>query len=147
MERLIALAEHSSLENGDATVTRKRLVSVLLEGLENLHHHPPPALRNTAMALLVDTADGYRFAMGNAMSNAMAASIEHRIDVFNDMSEADLKEHYLKLLANDARSEHGGAGLGLFTMARKSERPMVVRCSALDPAYAYLSLEIAVSRR
>lgn len=147
LERLVALAEHASLENGDATTTRKRLVTVVLEGLENLHHHPPPALRNTAMALLVDAADGYRFAMGNAMPCVTATAIEHRIGLLNEMDGAELKEQYLKLLANDARSEHGGAGLGLFTMARRSDRPMVVNAAVLDPLLAYLCLELKVARQ
>ena len=146
LEQMVAMAEKTSLENRDATNTRKRLVNVLLEGLENLHHHPLDELRGTTMALLVDTASGYRFAMGNALPNATAALLAHRVDVLNEMDQNDLKEHYLKLLSNDARSEHGGAGLGLLTMARKSDRPMIVRTVVMDSAIAYLSLELGVAR-
>ena len=99
------------------------------------------------MALLVDAADGYRFAMGNAMPCVTATAIEHRIGLLNEMDGAELKEQYLKLLANDARSEHGGAGLGLFTMARRSDRPMVVNAAVLDPSLAYLCLELKVARQ
>ena len=146
LEQLVALAEKTSLENMDATNTRKRLVNVLLEGLENLHHHPLDGLRGTTMALLVDTPKGYRFAMGNALPNATAALLAHRVDVLNEMDQEDLKEHYLKLLSNEARSEHGGAGLGLLTMARKSDRPMIVRTAVMDSAIAYLSLELGIAR-
>ena len=65
-------------------------------------------------------------------------------DILNEMDEADLKEHYLKLLSNSARSEHGGAGLGLLTMARKSAKPIVVRTARLCSMAAFLIMEVRI---
>jgi hypothetical protein len=62
------------------------------------------------------------------------------------MDEGDLRVHYMKLLANDGRTERGGAGLGLLTMARKSARPMVARTLPRDDDSAYFALELAVLR-
>ncbi len=119
-------------------------MNVLVEALENVHHHSLGSHREAAFALLVRDAKGFRLAFGNAVPLAMAALITHRVGILNEMDEADLKEHYLKLLSNSARSEHGGAGLGLLTMARKSTKPIVVRTTKMCPEAAFLTMELRV---
>ncbi len=144
VQRLIAEAENSSLISEEGIAPRKRMMNVLVEGLENVYHHSLDSHREAAFALCVRDADGYRLAFGNAVPLAMAALITHRVGILNEMDEADLKEHYLKLLSNSARSEHGGAGLGLLTMARRSTKPLVVRTAKLCPEAAFLTLEARV---
>ena len=41
-------------------------------------------------------------------------------------------------------SEHGGAGLGLLTMARKSAKPIVVRTARLCSLAAFLIMEVRI---
>lgn len=145
VQRLIAQAESCSLSHGDGVAPRKRMINVLVEGLENVHHHSLGSHREAAFALCVHDSRGYKLAFGNAVPLAMAALITHRVGILNEMDEADLKEHYLKLLSNSARSEHGGAGLGLLTMARKSVKPLVVRTAKLCPQAAFLAMEARIA--
>ncbi len=144
VERLVREAEQSSLAHEDGVATRKRMMNVLVEGLENVHHHSLGSHREAAFALVVRGPRGYKLAFGNAVPLAMAALITHRVGILNEMDEADLKEHYLKLLSNSARSEHGGAGLGLLTMARKSSDPIAVRTTKISPEAAFLIMELRV---
>jgi Family of unknown function (DUF6272) len=144
VQRLVGQAEAASLLAEDPMPLRKRMMNVLVEGLENVYHHSLPSHREAAFLLVVRDAAGYRIAFGNAVPLAMAALITHRVGILNEMDEADLKEHYLKLLSNSARSEHGGAGLGLLTMARKSAKPIVVRTAKLCAEAAFLTLELQV---
>lgn len=146
VERLLAEAESASLAAGDAVSVRKRLFNVLVEGLENVHVHAGEQFSETAFALLVDAGDGYRLAFGNALPMATAALLSHRVEILNSMEEADLKQHFMLMLGNNARTERGGAGLGLLTMARKSHRPMVVRTLPLNEGAAYFVMELAVMR-
>jgi len=146
VERLLAEAESASLAAGDAVSVRKRLFNVLVEGLENVHVHAGEQFGETAFALLVDAGDGYRLAFGNALPMATAALLSHRVEVLNSMEEADLKQHFMLMLGNNARTERGGAGLGLLTMARKSHRPMVVRTLPLNEGANYFVMELAVMR-
>jgi Family of unknown function (DUF6272) len=143
---LLSKAESASLNVADGVVMRKRLINVLVEGLENMHRHTPEAERASGFALLVDHSDGYRLLLGNALPAVSAALLVHRVEMLNEMEEVDLKEHFLKLLANDGRTERGGAGLGLITMARKSARPMRIHSIPKDERIAYFALELAVLR-
>lgn len=145
LEGLLSLVEQSSLSNGDSVSLRKRLFNVLVEGLENIHVHTPAELAETGFALLVRRDGGYVLFFGNAMPVASATLLAHRVEMLNEMDEADLREHYLKLLANEGRTERGGAGLGLLTLARKSNRPLVVHSlpHGINSTYVALELQLA----
>jgi hypothetical protein len=91
--------------------------------------------------MLVHDAKGYLLATGNAVPPATATLLTHRMGILNQMDPQDLREHFLKLLANNSRTQEGGSGLGLLAIARRSTRPMVARTSSLGPYTAFLSFE------
>jgi hypothetical protein len=142
MERLVALSEEHCLASSLGVSTRKRLVNLLVEGLENIRYHTPVDLAATAFALVVFEGGAYRLVFGNAAPQVTVASLTHRIGILNEMDEADLREYHLKLLANEGRTERGGAGLGLLTMARKSSGPIVTHAFPRDGDTAFLALEL-----
>lgn len=145
MERLVTLSETHSLVSSVGVSTRKRLVNLLVEGLENIRHHTPGDLAATAFALLVFESGAYRLVFGNAAPQVTVTSLSHRIGILNEMDEADLREYHLKLLANEGRTERGGAGLGLLTMARKSSGPIVTHAFPRDGETAFLALELVLA--
>jgi hypothetical protein len=144
VEALVSIADASSRSVDEPLTMRKRLIKVLLEGLENIHHHALALLQDASFTILVRDARGYLFIAGNAVPVATAALLTHRVGILNEMDDADLREHYLKLFSNEARSMNGGAGLGLLTMARKCTRPIVTRSSPLGPFSAFFALELRV---
>lgn len=141
---LLETSESAALNAGAPTPARKRLVNVLMEALENVCHHGSNERRDHSYALLVRDRGGFRFELGNAVPLVTAALLTHRVNILNEMDAADLKEHYVKLLSNDNRSAHGGAGLGLLTMARKSARPLMARSLPLDAVTALFALGLRV---
>lgn len=144
VHRLLALAEETSLEAGDPVAARKRLFNVLTEGLENIHHHHLPDSAVASFARMVRAPWGYRLVMGNVVPAATAALLSHRVDILNEMDDAELKSQYLKLLSMQERTEHGGAGLGLITMARKSDGPIRTHCRDLGDGTVCFALELTV---
>lgn len=143
---MLERAEGLSHAHGDPIVLRKRLMNVLVEVVDNLSRHALGILGNASFALLVRDAAGYRMATGNAVPFATGMLLAHRVEVLNLMGKEDLKEHYMRLLASDARSSNGGAGLGLLTMARKCAAPLVVHNDTLGPFTSYFTLELRVGR-
>ncbi len=145
IEELLTTAETASFKTMDSVSLRKRMFSLLVEGLENIQRHTPPALAPTGFALLLREGPAYRCCLGNALPLASAAQLSHRVEMLNAMDEADLREYYLKILANEARTERGGAGLGLLTMARRGSRPMLAHSIPRDAFSEYLALEFVVT--
>ncbi len=146
VEDLLARTERICLDDGAPVAVRKRLFNVLVEALENLHHHAREDHRAAAWASLLCSPGAYHVLIGNPAPLTTATLLEHRLGVINEMDEDDLKQHYMLLLSNDGRTERGGAGLGLLTMARKSQRPIRLTKEVCDPVTALLVMEIVVPR-
>ncbi|MCB9167596.1 MAG: hypothetical protein H6595_08955 [Flavobacteriales bacterium] len=146
-ERVIASVEAHSLARGDGLSVRKRLVGVLVEALENILRHGDQGPHDHCYILVHGTEAAYRIDLGNALPLARAALLLHRIDILNEMDEADIKEHYLKFLANDSRTITGGAGLGLLSIARRCQRPILASSVAITSDQAFLDLRLQVVRR
>jgi hypothetical protein len=144
LERLLSTSERICSEDNVPRLVRKRLFMVLVEALENLHHHAPETDRDAVWASLLRSTGAYHLLVGNPASQSAANMLEHRLDVINEMDDEALKHHYMMVLSNDGRTERGGAGLGLLTMARKSERPIRLCVAPRDPHTALLVLELQV---
>lgn len=145
LELMLAKAdEHSALVKVGVS-SRKRLLSLIIEGLENVRNHAPPGLVHTAFAMLAHEAGTYRLVFGNAAPQVTVELLSHRIAILNQMDEADLREHHLRLLATEGRTERGGAGLGLLTMARKSSGPIIAHSFPRDGETAFVALELVLA--
>ncbi|TXI81598.1 MAG: hypothetical protein E6Q44_04105 [Flavobacteriales bacterium] len=145
VDRYLADAEAHATAAAVGVSTRKRLMNLLVEGLENIRHHTSKELAHTAFAMLVHGAGGFTLLFGNAAPQVIVTALSHRIGILNEMDEADLREHHLKLLANDGRTERGGAGLGLLTLVRKSSGPVVAHVLPRDRDTAFLALELELA--
>ncbi len=141
MMDLVLAVERSSHMSGEPAAVRKRVVNVLIEALDNMQRHALGLLRDASCAMLVHDQKGYLLATGNAVPPATATLLTHRVGILNQMDPQDLREHFLKLLANNERTANGGSGLGLLSIARRSTRPIVTRTSPLGPYTAFLSFE------
>lgn len=145
-ERFMSEAESYSMRSCDSVVLRKRLINVLVEGLDNLSHHTPTEQQSTCFATLLDTGTAYRLVFGNTVQRSVAAMLLHRVAVLTEMSDADLKEHFLKLLSHDGRTGRGGAGLGLVTMVRKSGRELHAHLLPVDEQFARIAFDATIRR-
>ncbi len=146
LETALFRVEALCMAANEALPVRKRVVSVLVEGLENILHHSGREQVAFGSVLVACTGDSYRIVLVNQLDPASAALLQHRIHVLNTMHAVLLKEHYLELLTNGRRSAKGGAGLGLLIMARLSSRPMRVSVTCTGTDKALLCLDLAVAR-
>ena len=145
LEELLAQAETFSERALDGVAVRKRLFNVLVEGMENVHRHTAADHAASAFAALFRSPDGYHLLFGNALPAASAASMAHRVEVLNQMDEADLREHHLRLLTNEGRTERGGAGLGLLTIARTTNGAIKVHALPGHSNTVHLALEVQLN--
>jgi hypothetical protein len=144
-ERLLRTAEAASLASDDPLPLRKRLVMVLAEGSENLHLHVPAEHRASSFMVLLRTIHGYSVIVGNALPQADAQALLSRVGELNALDDALLKRVYIDVLTNGQRTQHGGAGLGMLAMARRSLRPLVARTLPLDDGSSYFMLELVIT--
>jgi hypothetical protein len=146
LPHLLALTEDHCQRMGEPIILRKRLYSMVVEGLDNIQRHAEVGPGTFPEAALLAEQRGYRLFLGNHMPRVLAAVLEHRLLLLNEMDEVDLKEQYRRLLAYSGRTGQGGAGLGLYAMARKSTRPMLLHQHSQGPHHVYGVLELRLLR-
>jgi hypothetical protein len=129
---------------------RKKLFSIGVELLENLHRHTvkspefsPDQQVNTSKAFLIqhDQACWYLTA-GNLILAKNSLALKNRLDAVNDATAEQLREMYLKRIEVAELSDNGGAGLGLMDIGLKSVKRLRFEIIPLDDKHDYWVLQV-----
>lgn len=123
---LIGLSEqavHSSTSHRKIT---RRVVSVLIESLQNVSRHGHIDDNGDIHLYLTieSTPLGFHVQCGNWVDFDMAAVLRERLAAVNGLSHQELRRKYVETLAEGEMSNRGGAGLGLLSIAKKSQGPL-----------------------
>lgn len=129
---------------------KKKIVNILVECLQNLHHHvdinDTTSLQdNSVLVMISKGGSDYVIMTGNYMSTHSAEEIEEVLKLINTMGKVELKTYYNKILSNNSRSEKGTAGLGMVDIARKSEHKLDYDFKAVDKELSFFSLSVKVT--
>ena len=84
---------------------KKKIVNILVECLQNLHHHvdinDTTSLQdNSVLVMISKGGSDYVIMTGNYMSTHSAEEIEEVLKLINTMSKVELKTYYNKILSN-----------------------------------------------
>lgn len=81
---------------------------------------------------------------GNVVTAVEAAAIEKRLQYLNSLSREELQKNYQQKLKTGALSQDGSAGLGLYEVARKSDRPIEYKFIPAEDGTMFFELKIYV---
>ena len=142
------------LEESPAEIRiKKKVNNVLIECLQNVHHHmenfakekKPDDFAGSAMFLICEEENNrYRIITGNYILNSNIDNLKKKIDAVNAMTPEELKNHYLEALKNTELSEKGGAGLGLIDMARKSGNKITYSFDEVNERLSFFSQVLTI---
>ena len=133
---------------GDFKQAKKRMFSILIEGLQNVRKHAAKDLfeRQIAFLLIAKNELIYKVNFGNIILNKDVELIRNKIDYINSLSNENLKIYYLKELSENVFSEKNGAGLGFIIMKMKSDNLLNYKVDTIDSNYSFLSLEVLINK-
>lgn len=121
---LIQLAERSIANTGTSRKERKRVLFVCIESVQNvLHHGFIDDAGETLLYLTLElTPVGFQVHCGNLMKDHDAQDLAKRIGKINSLSHAQLRKEYIDVLCGGHQDPvHGNAGLGLISMAKRTQ--------------------------
>ena len=98
----------------------------------------PHSLKNALVALV------FQIEAGNFVDFDMAARLRSNLSEVNGMTHEELRVRYVECLCNNEWSEKGGAGLGLLSMAKKSNGPLDYQFHELDGGMHLFTLGILI---
>lgn len=125
-DSLLLLTEQAVLNSGASRKQMRRVGSVLIECLQNVGRHG--WVDNSGdielFLTLEKTPLGFQIQCGNWVDIETAAGLRTRLAEVNSMTHEALRVRYVETLCEGPLSSRGGAGLGLLSMAKKSNGPM-----------------------
>ena len=125
-EALLVLCERAVLAAGSPLKRTRRVGHVLIEGLQNVSRHG--LVDNDGQTpffmTLEQTPLGFQIQTGNIVDFDMASDLRERLASVNGMNHEELRKAYVETLCEGELSERGGAGLGLLSMAKRSQGPL-----------------------
>lgn len=131
--------EAKMVESGEKKGLVKRIFSILIEALQNMHIHGErePDGKQCSYVIVAKGPEAYFITFANLIFNTNKEKVIERIEYINSLNRDQLKEYYMKVLTDGEMSKKGGAGLGFITIGMKSKNKMTYE---FHPANEGLSL-------
>jgi len=150
---ILELVEEKLLEVSANNKQKKKILNIMVEGLQNLFHHSDDVPENLSatigkrygLVVVAKNENDFRITMGNFVLLDKVKFLTEKIEKINSMTEDELKEMYKFILNYQKLSSKGGGGLGLIDMARKSDRKLDYRFYPYNENYFFYRLDIFVS--
>ena len=123
----IQLAERAFHHSARTRKEIKRAMTVLIESVQNvIHHGHIDDNGESALYLTVEnTPLGYQMHCGNLMDESSAKELAQRVSDLNNLSHAELRKLYIEVLCDGTQNpDRGNAGLGLISIAKRSDGPI-----------------------
>lgn len=118
--------ESKMQELGEKKGYVKRIFSILIEALQNMHIHgeKAPDGKQYSYMVVARGSEAYYITFANLIYDENIPKIRQRVEYINSLTKDQLKEYYMKVLSDGEISQKGGAGLGFITIGMKSKNKM-----------------------
>jgi len=116
---------------------KKRFFSVFVEAIQNIRLHgemdDSEHVHSIVTVFVKDQKLQAKFS--NIIESRQARELADRYEEINLLDPITLKERYMEIMMNGARSDKGGAGLGILTIVMRSKNPSPVSVRKLNDEY------------
>ena len=130
---------------------RKRLYSTFVESIDNMFKY---AARNTSdhkitkgdpMICVKKIGDRFAVISGNLVLNDDVEDLRFKLDRVNQLDNEALKSLYEDIINQETDAEDKGAGLGLITMALRTEDDIEYSFISLDGDHSFFKMQIIIN--
>jgi len=131
----------------------RKVYNILVEALQNLYHHTDAQAaevldngdqKKTAKFILALKNEEYNILAANYIVKDNIPTLKSKLDRVNSLEKDGLRELYKEVLNNGQYSVHGGGGLGMIDIARKSGNKLEYDFSDVNEDYGLFTLKIKV---
>ncbi len=141
-DNILLLTETSLNSVGENEKIKKRIFTILVEGLQNVTRHQEidgenVSLDQAGIFIIQNQGDKYYITTGNPILKVNIPTLTRQLEKINSLDAVALKDFYKEVLNDNIISNKGGAGLGLIEMARKSGNKLDFDFSDINDSYSY----------
>jgi len=144
----ILLLIETKLENaGEPKGLIKRVFSVVVESLQNIRIHGTQNddAKDSNFIVVGKERNDYKISVANVADNDVIEKIKSSLRRIKGMNPIALKKIYMNSLTLGKLSKKGGAGLGLVTIALKSENNVKYDFEKVNGELTFFNLHVKVS--
>ena len=145
-DSLLLLTENAVIGAGATRKQMRRIGSVLIECLQNVSRHG--WINDEGKLDLYLTVEltplGYQIQCGNLVDIEMAADLRSRLSEVNGLTHEELRVRYVDVMCQNELSTKGGAGLGLLSMAKRSNGPLDYHFNEIQQEMYLFTLAVMV---
>ncbi len=151
MEMILNKLRSAKAFNEMRKPAKKRLYGTVVESIDNIYKY---AANDTAtvrsknkMPVLSVKKRGKEFVVkvGNLVTNDVVEDLKFKLDRVNQLDTEALKSLYEDVINKEAGDEDKGAGLGLITMALRTEKDITYTFSLIDQLHSFFQMQIIIN--
>ena len=129
---------------------QKKIYSVIVECVDNIYKHKIAETlsvkRKKILPYIILTRedDKYIISTGNVVTNDSIQNLRDNLKRINQHNRIGLKSLYAEIVNKDIISDEDGAGLGLITIALKTENKINYEFISINDQYSYFEMKISI---
>ena len=147
VDSILNFIEDKLEKDGERKGLIKKVFSIAVESLQNIRKHGTDDREGVKASFIVigKEQDGYQIWVGNLTANKIVGEIKTNISKIKDMKPNAIRKIYLNSLAFGKLTERGGGGLGLITIALKSDNNMQFAFEKINENLTLFNMNVKVS--
>ena len=130
---------------------RKRLYGTVVESIDNIYKYAAynqvdsQGNSRTPKLTVKKQGDVFTISVGNLVLDALVDSLKLKLDKVNQLDNEELKSLYEEVINKEAGDADTGAGLGLITMALRTEVDIKYTFEPMDEGYSFFTMKIDIN--
>ena len=150
MEMLLNKLRSAKEFNEMRKPARKRLYGTVVESIDNIYKYGVSTSSGSSerrMPQLVVKKQGadYVVTAGNLVLNENVEDLKFKLDRVNQLDNDSLKSLYEDVINKETGEDDKGAGLGLITIALRTEKDIKYSFTSLDPVHSFFKMHITIN--
>ena len=136
------------VSKGDNAAVRKRMFSILIEGMQNVRRYGARDGKGAqgGEVVIAEKEASYKIIISNLVDKQNKELVEEYLKKINAYSIDDLSEKYKSTLQNEFLTKEGGAGLGLMTTRLKTGKKLGYKCFQINEQLELFAFEVVLPR-
>ena len=151
MEELLNQLKAAPSFNELRKPVRKRLYGTVVESIDNIYKYAAynqvdSQGKSRAPLLVVKKLDNvFTVSVGNLVMDELVDPLKLKLDKVNELNTEELKKLYEEVINKEAGDADTGAGLGLITMALRTDVDIEYSFVPVDAGYSFFTMKIDIN--
>lgn len=147
VDSILMMIENKMESHGEPRMLIKRIFTVVVESLQNVRIHASrtDSAKDTSFIVIAKESGDYKVMVANLADNDIVEGIKAKLIKVTALNQKALKKVYMNSLAMGKLSAKGGAGLGILTIALKSDNNLKFNFEKINEELTFFNMDIRVS--